>query len=245
MTRFVWPAMFGVAVLTGTWITEHRSKNRALARKGCLFGLTGGILGARAWYSAQYGIGSSGMSCYGFIAGVVVVGALYWRFHAGRTPMGDVPDAAAPAILLGGALVRIGCFIHGCCYGKPSNLPWAVSYGPATPAYRSQLDQALIQDFAPSSLPVHPTQFYEALFAAALGVIMLIMGRNLRLPRHCLCLLTVALYAVFRFFVEFIRGDAGGFYIGPLTFAQATSVIVLATALAVMSWRIRVEAERT
>jgi prolipoprotein diacylglyceryltransferase len=53
----------------------------------------------------------------------------------------------------------------------------------------------------------------------------------------------VALYAAFRFFIEFVRGDAGGIHIGPLTFAQATSTLVLLAALALMWWLFRIEAE--
>ncbi len=86
----------------------------------CLLGTAGGILGALAWYSAQYGLGSSGMSSWGFVAGAVIVAVLYSRLHDRRWQVGNLPDAVAPAILLGAALVRIGCLIHGHRYGKPS-----------------------------------------------------------------------------------------------------------------------------
>ncbi len=241
MTRFVWPIMFGVAAVAAMRITELRSEDRSLARKTCLLAIVGGMLGARVWYSAQYGFSSSGMSSYGFVTGAVIVAALYWKLHGGGSKLGDLPDAAAPAILLGAALVRVGCFIHGCCYGKPSDLPWAVTYGPSTPAYNSQLSEGLIHPFAPSSLPVHPTQLYEAFFAIALSAALLLGGRTFRLPRHCLFLLTAALYAAFRFLMEFLRGDSGGLHLGPLTFAQASSVVVLVASLALMSWRIRIE----
>lgn len=241
MTHFVWPILFGVALVAGTWITEHRCEDRPMARKTCLLAIVGGMLGARIWYSAQYGPGSSGMSSYGFVTGAVIVAVLCWKLRGDGSKMGDLPDAAAPAVLLGAALVRVGCFIHGCCYGKPSGVAWAITYGPSTPAYKSQLSQGLIQIFAPSSLPVHPTQLYEAFFAIALSAAFLLGGRSLRLPRHGLFLLTAALYAAFRFFLEFLRGDSGGLHLGPLTFAQCTSVAVLLVALALMSSRIRAE----
>jgi phosphatidylglycerol:prolipoprotein diacylglycerol transferase len=233
--------MFAVAVIAATWITERRSKDRPLARKTCLLAVLGGILGARGWYSAQYGLGSAGMSSYGFMIGVVAAAVIYRRLHGGRWEMGELPDTTAPAVLLGASLVRVGCFVHGCCYGKPSDLPWAVTYGPSTPAYRTQLTQGLIQASAPSTLPVHPTQLYEALFAAAVSVVILVKGRNLGLSRHCLLLLTAVLYAAFRFLIEFVRDDSGGAHFGPLTFAQGSSLVVLVTALALISWRIRVE----
>ena len=241
MTRFAWPIMFCVAAVVAMRITELRSADRALARKTCLFAIAGGILGARGWFSAQYGLGASGMSSYGFAMGAVLVAVLYRRLRLGRWDIGDLADAAAPAILMGAALVRVGCFIHGCCYGKPSDLPWAVSYGPSTPAYASQLKLGVISGAAASSLPVHPTQLYEGFFVAALCGAVLAKGRSLPLPRYCVFLLSVALYATFRFFVEFIRGDAGGFRFGPLTFAQTTSLAVLVAAVWLMAWRFSAE----
>ncbi len=235
MTRFVWPALFGAALIVGMWITERRSEDRSLARKTYFLGAWGGIIGARLWYSAQYGLWSAGMSFWGFVIGATLAISLYRRFHFGRWQTGDFPDAVAPALLFGDALVRVGCFIHGCCYGRVSGLPWAITYGPSTPAYETQLGQGLINPLASSTLPIHPTQIYEALFAA--GLAFLLMRRTLRLPRHFAFLLAVALYAAFRFLLEFVRGDSGGLNLGPLTFAQATAVGMLLASLAVIWWR--------
>jgi phosphatidylglycerol:prolipoprotein diacylglycerol transferase len=241
MTRFVWPILFGVAVILGTWVTERRCEDPSLARKTWLLGVIGGILGARIWYSAQYGLGSSGMSSWGFATGAVLAVLLYQRLRYGRWQWGDLLDALVPGILLSAALVKVGCFVHGCCYGKPSDLPWAVTYPPGSPAYEGQLSQGLIMPFARSTLPIHPTQLYDALFAVALLVAILLGGRRLRLPRHGLLLLMAALYSAFRFLLEFVRDDSGGRHVGPLTFAQASYLFLLLAALAVMSWRVRVE----
>ena len=238
MTRVLWPAVFGVALLVGMWITERRSQDRSVARKTYLFGVWGGFLGARAWFSAQYGLSSAGMSFWGFVMGATLAVVLYRRFHFGHWQMWDFPDAVAPALLLGDAVVRIGCFLHGCCYGKVCDLPWAVTFGPSDPAYHTQLGQGLIDRFAASSLPVHPTQLYEALFAA--GLALLLINRGSRLPRHFSFLLAMALYAVFRFFLEFVRGDSGGAHVGSLTFAQATALGMLLASLGLMWWKMPV-----
>ena len=238
MTVFVWPALFGVALVAGMWITERRSEDSSFARKTYLLGIWGGIIGARAWFSAQYGLGSAGMSFWGFVFGAALAVSLYRRVGRGHWHLTDFPDAVVPAILLGGALVRVACFLQGCCFGSVSGLPWAVSYGPFTPAYESQLRQGFIDGSASSSLPVHPTQLYEALLGAGLFLTFLLTRRTLRLPRHFVFLLTVALYAVFRFFLEFVRGDSGGRHFGPLTFAQVTSMAMLLVALALICRRI-------
>ena len=139
----------------------------------------------------------------------------------------------APALALGGAFLRVACFWIGCNFGKPSGLPWAVTYGPEDPAFRKQLSTGLIAVDAPTSLPVHPTQLYEsaALLAAA---VLLLCAPRLLFPRRRpgeLFLIGVLYYSVFRFLVEFIRDDAGGVFLGPLTFAQGTSLLALGIVL--------------
>ncbi len=91
-------------------------------------------------------------------------------------------DAWALALPLGQAVGRLGCFLHGCCGGKPSELPWSVAGH-------------------------HPAQLYE--LALDLLLFALIFGaRRLPLPRGHLFKLYLAGYAVIRFGLEFVRIDA-------------------------------------
>jgi Prolipoprotein diacylglyceryltransferase len=111
----------------------------------------------------------------------------------------------APAVAMGVAIGRIGCFCNGCCYGKPTSLPWGVNFGDGI--YR------------------HPTQFYEAIF-------MLIMffwiqygfKRERTVPGYLFKILMIA-YFVFRFMVEFIRTERLAFW--GLSYFQLISVFVL------------------
>jgi phosphatidylglycerol:prolipoprotein diacylglycerol transferase len=87
-------------------------------------------------------------------------------------------DAATPALGVGLALARVGCFLAGCCYGLSTDLPWGVVFPPGSPAH---LHQVLSSPslFPPGPLPVHPTQLYEA--AAALsgaGLAALLFARR-------------------------------------------------------------------
>jgi phosphatidylglycerol:prolipoprotein diacylglycerol transferase len=175
------------------------------------------------------------MSVWGFMLGAALTASLYRRVRFGRWETGDFADAVAPAVLVASALMRVGCFLRGCCYGEPSGLPWAITYGPLSPAYHNQLRQGLIGNLAPSSLPVHPTQLYDALFL--LGLAFLLTRGVVRLPRHFLLLVAAASCALFRFFLEFVRADSGGAHLGPLTFAQATCIGILLASLAFM-WRL-------
>src|SRR5574338_1287705 len=91
------------------------------------------------------------MSWFGGFAGGVLAGlaVMQWK----RLPKMAVFAAATPALAVGHAIGRIGCFLVGDDYGRPSNLPWAVAFPQGLP---------------PTTVPVHPTQLYEA---AALAVI--------------------------------------------------------------------------
>jgi phosphatidylglycerol:prolipoprotein diacylglycerol transferase len=97
--------------------------------------------------------------------------------------------AATPGLALGQMFGRIGCFLVGDDYGLPTTLPWGVSFPEGLP---------------PTTVPVHPTQIYEALFLAILVTLMLAWRRGGTrdrplLARYCLAAGT------FRFVLEFIR----------------------------------------
>jgi phosphatidylglycerol---prolipoprotein diacylglyceryl transferase len=111
----------------------------------------------------------------------------------------------APAIAIGVAIGRIGCFFNGCCYGKPSNLPWAVNFG--------------------DGISRHPTQLYESFFMLFMfWVIQFRIKKETVAPGYLFKLLMIA-YFVYRFFVEFIRTERIAF-IG-LTYFQIISLFVL------------------
>ena len=111
----------------------------------------------------------------------------------------------APAVAIGIAIGRIGCFLNGCCYGKPSNLPWAVDFGDGTTR--------------------HPTQLYESVFLISVFLFLKFRFNNKEvLPGYLFKILMIS-YFVFRFLVEFIRVEKLAF-IG-LTYFQIISVFVL------------------
>jgi phosphatidylglycerol---prolipoprotein diacylglyceryl transferase len=111
----------------------------------------------------------------------------------------------APAIAIGMAIGRIGCFLNGCCYGKPSSLPWSVNFGDGI--YR------------------HPTQLYESIFMLFIFVyILIIKDKSTNKPGHLFFVLMVS-YFIFRFFIEFIREER--IAIWNLTFFQLISLIAL------------------
>ena len=143
-----------------------------------------GIVGARLFYVIEYygQFFAPGRSWLDSIAavlnvaagGLVVFGALptaavaAWRFaHRRGLPLLQLADCIAPGLLLGLAIGRLGCFLNGCCYGGPCDLPWAVSFPPDSPPWLDQMARGLLADTPglprPRSLPVHPAQVYAAM----------------------------------------------------------------------------------
>ncbi len=209
-------------------------------------GGVGGIVGAKVYYAVLYGdwrllLERSGLVWYGgFLLGAA---AVVWVVRRRRLPAWATLDAATPGLALGYAVGRIGCFLVGDDYGAPTDLPWGVPFAnglPPTTAYylRHEFGVEL-----PASVPddrllaVHPTQLYETLLALAIWWLgWRLLKRGVPIGRTALAVF--GLLAVERFSVEFLRAKDDRF-LGPLTLAQAISIVILLAV--VLLWRRRVE----
>lgn len=202
----------------------------------------GGIVGAKVYYAIlntdwRLLFDRSGLVWYGgFILGAL---AVLFTLHRRRLPGWKTADAAVPALALGYAVGRIGCFLVGDDYGRPTNLPWGIAFPNGLPSTTAgELRQAFGVDI-PASIPdsellrVHPTQLYET-FAGLLiwGIGLWLFRRAVRPGTVALVLL--ALLAIERFLVEIVRVKDDRFF-GPLTLAQVISVGVLLIVL-VATW---------
>lgn len=160
--------------------------------------------------------GLRGLSFHGGLIGGLTTGWLYARRK--QINFLALADLCSPALALSYGIARIGCFLNGCCYGKPTNLPWAV---------RFHLDPISDRMTPPS----HPTQLYA--FMAAI-VIFYLLTRIEKRRRYVgqVFLTYLALYSVYRFLIEFLRKGvtADIVFIG-ITEAQAVSLVVLAVLL--------------
>lgn len=157
----------------------------------CLFlGLVAVLIGARLlhWianpsvYSGHpelvYTLSRIGLSVYGGLILAMIVVPIACKVL--RMNLWRFADSITPALGVGIAVARVGCFLNGCCCGAPTSLPWGIMYPIGSPAFMDQLSQQKIGLFD-SPLPVHPTQIYEV--AAALLCALLaawLMRRNAR-----------------------------------------------------------------
>jgi phosphatidylglycerol:prolipoprotein diacylglycerol transferase len=169
----------------------------------------------------------SGRAAYGgLLAGI---GAAWLYLRITRQPIARFFDNAAVGAGLTFALVRTGCFLAGCDYGLPTAGAWGMRFPPGSLAALDHARRGFIPPGAPS-LPVHPTQLYEAalgLLAAAYAAMPILRGRR---DGRAFSLF-LGIYATGRFAIEFLRGDQERGRALGLSTAQWVSVaIVLALA---------------
>jgi phosphatidylglycerol:prolipoprotein diacylglycerol transferase len=221
--------LVAIAAFVGLWIFGRELRRSGLpeaSANAALAGLIGGLIGAKLIWTLEFlQTGSfadllfsrGGFSWFGGFAGGV--GAGLWMLHHYRVPLVRGLAAAAPALAFGHAIGRIGCFLVGDDYGRPSELPWAVAFPRGLP---------------PTDVPVHPTQLYEAIALGVLGWCLLRWRSAGAADR-----LVLSRYLIFagaiRFLIEFVRINARIF--GPLTLAQLWSLgLITVGVVLVVRW---------
>jgi len=219
--------MVAVGAMAGLWIFQRELRRSGLpdgALDAAIFGLFGGLAGAKLLYVAEH-LGEApvlalltdrgGMSWFGGFAGGLLAGLTTILIKG--WPVLPVLAAAAPALAVGQLLGRIGCFLVGDDYGRPTLLPWGVAFPRGLP---------------PTVERVHPTQLYEAAFLALLGWLLVRWRRRGVSDRTVLGRYFVGA-AGFRFVLEFIRVNTR--VLGPFTVAQLFSLGVVALGFVILS----------
>jgi phosphatidylglycerol---prolipoprotein diacylglyceryl transferase len=147
-----------------------------------------------------------GLVFYGGFLGAVLFSVWYMR----RNQMSFFPyaDTMAPTVAIGQAIGRLGCFSAGCCWGGACDVhyPLAARFPPDSLAYQSQAANHLIAAGAPTTIPIHPTQLYEALGCALIFLFLTWWRSRKRFHGELLALYLMA-YAPLRALVETFRGD--------------------------------------
>lgn len=162
---------------------------------------------------------------YGALAGAALATVAATR-RLGAPPA--ALDALAPALGVMVVIGRVGCWFAGCCFGRPSTAAWAVAFGAGTPAHVEHVRRGLVPSDATASLPVHPTQLYEALVGVAMIAAGIVLAKGRR--RGAAFAAVALLYAVGRFAVEILRDDPRPMS-GPLSLPQWLSLLVVAAVV--------------
>lgn len=162
-----------------------------------------------------------------FLGGVIFgfAGGLYYA-RKKKVPYRKLADICTPGFGIAHFFGRIGCFLNGCCYGlaTDSNLSFPFQH-----LQNCGCQFHYIQNNEVHALPgLHlPTQLYEAFFALFMTVLTLYLSRNPEGKQGRLLFLYLMSYSVFRFFLEFLRGDDRGIHIFFLSFSQILSIIII------------------
>jgi phosphatidylglycerol:prolipoprotein diacylglycerol transferase len=202
--------MLFVSFLLGIAIVESRAKKYGVDPKKvtdlALWVLLAVVLGSRLFYVAFHwgefkddivGIiafwrgGLAGLMFYGGFLGGIIAGV--WFVVKNKLPVRRFMDSVTPAIMLGEGLVRIGCFLNGCCYGMPTTGPLGILFPADSPAGACFPGQH-----------VHPTQLYSSAAGFILFGIALLLERR-RLKPGVLMAILLIIYSLFRFAIDFVR----------------------------------------
>lgn len=176
-------------------------------------------------FSEVFSPWGGGLASYGAYLGGTLGLLLAARYEG--LPTARFLDACAPYMALAVVFGRVGCFLNGCCHGHVSDAAWAVRFPADSDAQLQHLSSGWVETNQ-MSLPVHPTQLYEAAFALALFFLMLVWRKRVR-HEGALFALFFLLYPLARFFNEFLRGDERGTLFA-LSLPQVLSLTVLAVA---------------
>jgi phosphatidylglycerol:prolipoprotein diacylglycerol transferase len=211
--------LVGIAAVVGVWLFSRELARSGLPRDAvdaAMFGVIGGLAGAKLLWTLEF-LGTrpvqdllfsrGGLSWFGGLIGGVSTGL--WILRRRRVPIVRALAAATPALAIGHAIGRVGCFLVGDDYGRPSDLPWAVAFPEGLP---------------PTTVPVHPTQIYESVALVAIAAALLrwrragvsdidVLGRYFVLAGST------------RFVIEFVRVNAP--VLGQFTLAQSISFVLL------------------
>jgi phosphatidylglycerol---prolipoprotein diacylglyceryl transferase len=246
--------MLGTSMIVGWFLAMRLAKQDGIPEEqsGAIYMWTAvwSIVGARILYVLtnwnefdghlldMFKVWNGGLVAYGGMIGGFL--ASWYGCHKRKIQLLRWADAAAPSVVLGTAITRVGCLLYGCDYGKPTKVPWAIRFpkvpplgGHPAPAWEDHHLTYNLPDSAPYSLPVHPTQIYELLAGLFLfGLLMYL--RRVRKFSGEVFLGWVIGYGILRPVIEIYRDDKQRGSVGPLSTSQFIGMVSVVLAVALM-----------
>ena len=225
--------MLAVSFFVGILLASRRAPARGLSPDlifdTSLVIIFAAVLGARLMYVVFHlaemqswvdvvSLWSGGLTVYGGVLGAMAAAWVYLRRR--RVPFLRVADTVAPSLGLGLGLTRLGCFLNGCCYGKPTTGPFGVHF---------PVDSFVARLF--DGAAVHPTQLYSAFTGFAILAILLLADRRPQATGR-LFALYLMLDASGRFLLDFARYYEANVYMLHLTVNQLICIGLFLLGLA-------------
>lgn len=200
LTLYTYGLFLLIAFLVGTWLAEKRGGPlKGYIPKIAIVIFISGIIGARVFcilsdipYYTKYPsqiFSRSGFIFHGGLIFAILGVFLYCRKKS--LSLLKIADIFSPSFALGIAIGRIGCLCEGCCFGKPTSLPWGIIFPKGSLPFN---------EFG--NIPIHPTQIYSS---AANFILFLILLKIKPKKQGGLFFTFLLLYSIMRFFIEFLR----------------------------------------
>ncbi|MFH1975640.1 MAG: prolipoprotein diacylglyceryl transferase [Pseudomonadota bacterium] len=240
---FTYGFFIAVGFLAGIFLATKEAKRLGEDHEKimdlCFYVLIAAILGSRLFYVATspgmflrdpveiLKIWNGGLVFYGGFIAALVTGVIFLKIK--NIPVWKTADIMAPSIALAHFFGRIGCFFAGCCYGKYCDLPWAVTFNHS-------------DSLAPTGIPLHPTQLYEALGNLGIFLFLFFFSKRKKYDGQIFWMY-VLLYGITRSVIETFRGDFRGDYIfGNLSVSQVIGgvmAVISVVMLLIQSRRVK------
>lgn len=217
--------MLALAFFSGIWLAARRAPRRGVSPETVydtsLVIVFAAIIGARLMYVVFHrdemqslydmiAVWRGGLTMYGGVIGAML--AAWFTLRRRGVPFLRMADVMAPSLGLGLMLTRIGCFLNGCCYGKPTDLPWGVTFPP------DSFGGSLY-----ANTPLHPAQLYSSFAGLVILVVLLLYDRRSRAEGQVFALYLILAGAA-RFAMDFVRSyEANVYVLGPFTVNQMIS----------------------
>ena len=240
ITIYSYGVLLAASYLLGLWLAMRRAKRWGLDANRVLdlgiYIIIAALIGAKLLLLVvdfdQFNnspadfltLARSGGVFYGGLILAVIVA--FWYIARHRLPFWTTCDVFAPGIALGHVTGRLGCLAAGCCYGTPTNVPWAITF--TNPLAAANVG-------TPLGIPLHPTQIYEAGAELIILVLLLTTERRGRTFAGRTFWAYMFLYALSRFVVEIYRGDPRGEMFGFST-SQVISLVLGPLSLVMLIW---------
>lgn len=219
-----WGVMLACSVLFAVWFSSKRAARRGLDPEHisdlAFYTVLGGIVGARLYYVVLHFeefrgnlsfiinpfegevIGIGGLVIYGGFIGSIGASFLFLKLK--RISFLEYADVISPSVGFGIFLTRIGCFLNGCCYGRPTELPIGIHFPLNSAAGAFQQAVSTETNVAVSGVKLMPSQLFMSAGGLIIASVLLVAARR-RLFRGFEFYLLVVLYAVDRFIIDFVR----------------------------------------
>jgi len=241
-----------VVVVTGAWIilekAGYRRKSVAILLSSTI---VAALVGARMWNALinwtsfsddplqWVTLSAVGFSLYGGIICAVIVG--YYVARALSMEPWKVLDRVIPFVGIGIALIRVGCYLRGCCFGKETDVLWSVHFPSLSPAHFHQINEGSLFLFG-GVHAVHPTQLYEIYGALIASIVAWILLRK-KMMSGIPALAFIIIFTLTRLITYFFRVMPEN-YVTPVWFYPALYIVILIASITLLIRKVTLSQKR-